>query len=86
MLVFYFFWKEVIHVDIKKRLRNPVTVVSFLTMFLTVIYNILAMCEITPKVSQSEVMETANIIVCMLSLLGILIDPTTDGITDKKDT
>ena len=46
-------------------------------------YKVLSFCDVVPNVTESEVLEVFSYLVDVLSLLGILIDPTTDGINDS---
>ena len=71
--------------DIKARLKNKTTVITLLIAVITCIYSILSALGITPSISQDTIVSVISAIVTALCTLGILVDPTTSGITDKKD-
>ena len=69
-------------IDWKTRLRNKTFLVTFATAIVTFIYQLLGMLGIVPSISQETIGQiiglAANILVC----LGIVINPTTSGISD----
>jgi phi LC3 family holin len=67
----------------KLRLKNKATLVTLTASVLSLIYMILAMLGITPKVSQDEVYNLIIMAVNILVLLGIVVDPTTEGVSDS---
>lgn len=71
-------------IDFKKRLRHKTFVVSFLSTVLAFFYQVFALFELVPKVSERELLEFIGLLVSLLASLGILIDPTTKGIFDKE--
>lgn len=71
--------------DIKSRLKNKTTLIALLVAVITCIYSILSALGITPSVSQDTIVSIISALVTALCTLGILVDPTTPGISDKKD-
>ena len=69
--------------DIKQKLKNKTFVITFATMAVAFIYQLLALIGVVPQVSESEVMNIVTMVVNMLALLGVLIDPNTEGIKDQ---
>ena len=71
----------------KKRLKNRTFVISLVTAVLALVYEILALAGVTPKIGQDDAATVAVMIVNVLSVLGIVVDPTTPGISDgdKKE-
>ena len=71
----------------KQRLKNRTFVISFVTAVLALVYEILALAGVTPKIGQDDAATVAVMIVNILSVLGIVVDPTTPGISDgdKKE-
>lgn len=69
--------------DIKQKLKNKTFVITFATMVVAFIYQLLALIGVVPQVSESEVMNIVTMVVNMLALLGVLIDPNTEGIKDQ---
>lgn len=72
--------------DFKKRLKNKTFCLTFAIAIVSFIYQILAIFEIVPKISEEEITNIIVLIVNLLAGLGILINPTTAGITDTEET
>ena len=68
----------------KVRLRNKTWVASLLALVVTFVYNLLAMLEIVPAVSEEWVMGIISTVLTLLTALGVLIDPTTQGVCDSE--
>lgn len=67
----------------KVRLRNKTWLASLLALIVTFVYNLLAMLEIVPAVTEDWVMGIISTVLTLLTALGVLIDPTTQGIADS---
>lgn len=67
----------------KVRLRNKTWVASLMALVVTFVYNLLAMLEIVPAVSEEWVMGVIQTVLTLLTALGVLIDPTTQGVQDS---
>lgn len=70
-------------INLKQRLKNKTFVVSLATLLLATIYQILGMFDVVPKVGEDAMTDVLMIIVNILSALGILVDPTTKGLSDS---
>ena len=68
----------------KVRFKNKTFLVTFITVIVSVVYQVLAALEIVPKISQHTVMNSLLAIVTILTGLGIVTDPTTKGISDSE--
>ena len=68
----------------KLRLKNKVTLTTIVLNVIGIAYMILALLDIVPSVSESEVVEVALLIIELLALLGIVVDPTTAGASDSQ--
>lgn len=68
----------------KVRFKNKTFLVTFITVIVSVVYQVLAALEIVPKISQDTVMNCLLAIVTILTGLGVVTDPTTKGITDSE--
>ena len=68
----------------KLRLKNKVTLTTIVLNVIGIAYMILALLDIVPSVSESEVVEVALLIIELLGLLGIVVDPTTAGAGDSQ--
>ena len=67
----------------KVRFKNKAFVVSFVTVVVTFVYQILSLLGITPVLSESMVMNLITTVINALVMLGVLVDPTTKGIKDS---
>lgn len=67
----------------KVRLRNPAWVTSLLAMIVSTVYQLLAMFEIAPALTEDALMQAIAAAVQLLTLMGVLIDPTTKGLGDS---
>ncbi|MGI5824521.1 MAG: phage holin [Bacillota bacterium] len=70
--------------DFKTRLKNKTFVVTMLAAVIAFIYQVLAICNVVPIITQDEVTQVVMLVVNVLVGLGILVDPTTSGITDGE--
>lgn len=67
----------------KVRLRNKTWLASMLALVISFVYDLLAMLEVVPAVSEDWVMNLALTVLTVLTMLGIVIDPTTQGVSDS---
>lgn len=67
----------------KVRLRNKPWLMSFTALVITFVYDLLAMLEVVPAVSEERIMGIVQLVLTLLTALGVLIDPTTQGVQDS---
>jgi len=67
----------------KVRFKNKVWLSSFIATIVTFTYTILGMFDVAPEITQNALMNVINGILMMLSLTGVIVDPTTAGISDS---
>lgn len=67
----------------KVRFKNKVWLTSFIGAIVTFVYTILSMFDIFPKLTENIVMQVVNAVLMMLTMMGVLIDPTVDGVYDS---
>lgn len=67
----------------KVRFKNKVWLTAFLTFVVSTVYQFLAMFEIAPVLTQDAVMQAVAVVLQLLSLLGVVVDPTTKGLGDS---
>ena len=70
--------------NIKLRLKNKTTLISLIAGAITLIYQVLGLCGIVPKITDEALMNVAGVAVNMLCMLGIVVDPTTKGVKDSE--
>lgn len=71
-------------VNWKVRFKNKVWLASFFSCIVSFIYTILGMFDVFPAVTQNTVMQIVNCFLMMLSLTGVVVDPTTNGYSDSN--
>lgn len=68
----------------KVRFKNKVWLMAFLTFVVSTVYQLLNMFEIAPALTQDAVLQAVAAILQLLSLLGVVVDPTTKGVKDSE--
>ena len=68
--------------DFKNRLKNKTFIITMAVAIIAFIYQLLAIFGVTAPITESEITELVMLVVNILVGLGILVDPTTEGITD----
>lgn len=68
----------------KLRLQNKATLWSLIGLIISIVYRVLDACHVIPPFSQDFILEIAADVLSVLGLLGVIVDPTTDGIPDSK--
>jgi phi LC3 family holin len=67
----------------KARLKNPTFLITFFTLIVTFVYQILGLFGVFPSVSEDSLVNGITIAVNLLATLGVLVDPTTEGMGDS---
>lgn len=68
----------------KVRFKNKVWLMSFISAIITFVYQLLAMFNVVPKISEDTVVQLVGLILNILVGIGVIQDPTTAGIEDSK--
>lgn len=68
----------------KVRFKNPTWLLTFFSLLVGFVYNILKMFDIVPVVTENQIMDVIGQILTFLGLIGVLVDPTTKGIGDSE--
>lgn len=66
----------------KVRFKNKTWLTAFIALIVSFVYQLLSMLNIAPAVTEDTVLQLVNIVLMLLSGIGVIIDPTTTGITD----
>jgi phi LC3 family holin len=69
-------------IDWKARLKNKAFLVSLLSALVAFVYQILGMFGVVAPVSQDTIIQIVGLVVNLLVGLGIVVNPTTDGMGD----
>ena len=67
----------------KVRLRNKTWLASVLALTISFAYDLLAMLDVVPTLSEDWLMSLMQTLLTLLTALGVVIDPTTDGAADS---
>ena len=68
----------------KVRFKNKLWLGSFLSLIVGFVYSMLALFDVFPEVTQSLVLQLMNQVLTFLGLIGVIVDPTTAGISDSE--
>lgn len=71
-------------INLKARLKNKTFVISTAVLTVSLVYRILSLFGIFPEISESEIGEAINMAVNILALAGVVVDPTTEGMSDSE--
>ena len=70
-------------INIKARLKNKTFLISFSALAIAFVYQILSLFGVTPGISENEVVSIFSIVINILACIGVVVDPTTDGMNDS---
>lgn len=68
----------------KVRLKNPAFWITAVPALVTLIYAVLALFGVVPSITKETVLDAFAAIMAALSTLGVIVDPTTKGLTDSE--
>lgn len=68
----------------KVRFKNKVWLGSFLSLIVGFVYSMLALFDVFPAVTQNLVAQLLNQVLTFLGLIGVIVDPTTAGLSDSE--
>ena len=68
----------------KVRFKQKVFLTSFISLIVSFVYSMLALFDVFPSITKNQVLEFVNQGLALLGLLGIIVDPTTAGISDSE--
>ena len=72
------------NINWKVRFQNKAFLTGLISLVVVFIYDLLQLLGIAPVVTQSVVMQVAEGILTILSMVGAIADPTTAGLTDSR--
>lgn len=71
------------NLNLKIRLKNKTFIITMMTTIIAFVYQLLAQFEVVSKITKDQTMQVLMLVVNILVGLGILVDPTTDGVKDS---
>ncbi len=70
-------------INFKVRFRNPAFWLGFIPAVLAFIYSVIAnFTDVVPAITENDAMGIATTVITALTALGVLVDPTSKGISD----
>lgn len=71
------------NINWKLRFQNKTTLTAVILALVALVYQVLGLFDVVPKISQDELTTVIGMVINLLCLLGIVVDPTTDGVSDS---
>lgn len=68
----------------KVRFKNPVWLTGFISFIIATVYQVLSLFDFIPSVPEETWTQFAAMAIQILTLLGVLVDPTTKGLGDSE--
>lgn len=62
---------------------NRTTLISIVSMLVAVVYTVLGWIGVVPSVTQTQIGDVAALVIELLATIGVVVDPTTEGIGDS---
>lgn len=75
---------EKMKINWKVRFRNKTWLLGLSGVILTFVYTVLGMFDILPSVTESMVSDIIIAVLNVLAAIGVIIDPTTAGMSDSS--
>ena len=73
-----------IKINWKVRFKNKTFLVSFCALIISFIYEVLSLLQVVPTISENNILQIVYIIINILGVMGVIVDPTTKGISDSE--
>ena len=73
-----------IRINWKVRLRNRVWLTTLLATLVAFAFDVLALLDVAPAIGEDSVMQFITALLTLLSAVGVVIDPTTDGAGESE--
>lgn len=71
-------------VNWKVRFKNKLWLGSFISAILAIVYTILDILGVFPTMTESHLSRLIEAVLLLLSLMGVIVDPTTAGFNDSN--
>lgn len=68
----------------KVRFRNKTWLTMFISLVVGFVFNMLKMFDVVPVVTENFVMNVVGQVLTFLGLIGVVVDPTTAGLSDSE--
>ena len=71
------------NINWKLRFQNKTTLTAIILALVALVYQVLGLFGVVPKISQDDLTTVIGMVINLLCLLGIVVDPTTNGVSDS---
>ncbi len=71
-------------INLKARMKNKTFLISSSVLIVSFVYGLLSVLGIVPSISEKQVTDLIYMAVNILAFLGVLVDPTTEGMSDSE--
>lgn len=71
-------------INLKVRMKNPLFWLTIIPAVATCVYTVLGCFGVVPTISEETLVNALTAVVTALSMLGVLVDPTTSGVGDSE--
>lgn len=68
----------------KVRFKNVTWLTMFISLIVGFVFNMLKMFGVSPQITENQVMSVISQVLTFLGLIGVLVDPTTSGLSDSE--
>lgn len=68
----------------KVRFKNTAWLATFFSLIIGFVYNVLDMFDVAPVITQNTITQIVGEVLTFLGLIGVLVDPTTEGLSDSN--
>ena len=72
------------NINWKVRLQNKTWLLTMLAAIVAFMYQVLGLLGVVPAIGQDQIPQLIGLVVNILVALGIVVDPTTSGVTDSQ--
>ena len=66
------------------RFKNKTWLTMFISLIVGFVFNMLKLFGIVPSITENQIMNVVSQVLTFLGLIGVLVDPTTAGISDSN--
>ena len=72
-----------IKINWKVRFKNKTFLISLGALVISFLYEIFMLFEVVPQLTENELIESLNSFINILAFIGVVVDPTTKGMSDS---
>ena len=68
----------------KVRFKNKAWLTSFISLVIGFTFSLLRLFDVIPVITEDKIINVVNQVLTFLGLIGVLVDPTTAGLSDSE--